>query len=303
MVDITNKTVSLRKAVAKGELKAAPETIERIKNNTLPKGNLFDVARAASYLGAKMTPQLIPHCHPVALDALDVEFSLDEENSLVVVEARAKAIARTGLEMEALSAVSAGLLTVYDLLKPIDKSMEIVSMRLEKKSGGKSQFKSEVKPGGTAAVLVCSDSTSKGLREDKSGKIIKEMLESYGVEVLDYQIVPDEAEQIQEKITAWVQKDVHFILTTGGTGLSPRDRTADTIRAMLEKSAPGIEEAMRAYGQDRTPKAMFSRSVAGSIGKSMVVALPGSSAGARESLEAILPALFHGRSMLLGGGH
>jgi len=303
MIDITQKQTSLRTALASGEIQVTRETIDRIINNKLPKGNLFDVARAAAYLGAKNTASLIPHCHPAPIEGLDVDFEVDQGKSRIIVKVLAKAIYKTGIEMEAMTAASIALLTIYDLLKPVDKKMEIKNIRLLEKTGGRSQQMADLKKGLTAAVLVCSDSTAAGKREDKSGKIIQEILATYGVKIAAYEIVPDEPEQIREKILGWVKNDVAFVFTTGGTGLSPRDQTVDAVSGIFEKEAPGVGEAMRAYGMNMTAKAMHSRSVAGSIKKTLIVCLPGSSNGARESLQAVLPGLFHARSMLKGGGH
>jgi molybdenum cofactor synthesis domain-containing protein len=116
-------------------------------------------------------------------------------------------------------------------------------------------------------------------------------------------VVPDEKTVIQRQIREWVDEDIQFIFTTGGTGLGPRDNTVSAVREILERDAEGIAEAMRAYGQQRTPMAMMSRGVAGSVAHTLIVTLPGSSDGARESLEAILPAVFHARKMMKGGGH
>ncbi|MDH4201128.1 MAG: bifunctional molybdenum cofactor biosynthesis protein MoaC/MoaB [Spirochaetia bacterium] len=303
MVDITHKQISLRTATATGQIRVSSETLRKIQNNDLPKGNLFDVARAAAFLGAKNTSGIIPHCHPAPLENLDVQFEADEKNSVLNVTVFAKTIYKTGIEMEALTGVSVALLTIYDLLKPIDKNLEIGAIKLLKKTGGRSQQMAELKEGLTAAVLVCSDSTAAGKREDNSGKIIQEMLKTYNVDVVEYRIVPDEPQQIQKAIYEWVKQDVAFIFTTGGTGLSPRDQTVEAVREIMEQDAPGIGEAMRAFGMNMTPKAMHSRSMAGSIQKTLIVCLPGSSNGARESLQAILPGLFHARSMLKGGGH
>lgn len=304
MNDITHKRVSLRTAAARGEIVIDGETAQRVRNGDLPKGNLFDTARAAAFIGAKRTHEIIPHCHPVAIDGLAVDFELLEKEGEHFIEARvrAKSIARTGIEMEALSALSSGLLAIYDLLKPLGKKMEIRSMRLDEKTGGRSQDKKK-RYNHSAAVLVCSDSTAAGEREDKSGKIIDEMLKSWGIEVADYQVVPDDVEEIRERIQGWVKQDIQFVITTGGTGLGPRDNTAEALEGLLDKELPGVAEAMRGYGFERTQKAMLSRSLAGSIGQTLVLCLPGSSGGARESLEAILPGIFHGRSMLKGGSH
>jgi molybdenum cofactor synthesis domain-containing protein len=129
------------------------------------------------------------------------------------------------------------------------------------------------------------------------------MLAGVNANVKYYEIVPDEKNIIQEKIRQWVAEDVHFIFTTGGTGLGPRDNTVSAVKEILERDADGIAEAMRSYGQQRTPLAMMSRGVAGSIAETLILTLPGSTDGARESLEAILPAVFHARKMMKGGGH
>jgi len=316
MRDITHKTSTLRTARAVGILFCSPATLELIQAEKLPKGNLFDVARAAGFLGAKATPQLLPHCHPVAIDGMDFEFEfLDRElhselfgegvasRTGIVIRGEARSIGRTGIEMEMLTGVSVAALEIYDMLKPVDKVLEIGHIRLLEKKGGKSDRQRYFATPPTCAVLVCSDSTAEGKREDKSGKIIKEMLEGVNAWVKYYEVVPDNKEDIQRQVNEWVKEDVQFIFTTGGTGLGPRDNTVDAVKELLERDADGIAEAMRVYGQQRTPMAMMSRGVAGSIAHTLIVTLPGSSDGARESLEAILPAVFHARKMMKGGGH
>src|SRR5580658_4433802 len=316
MRDITHKQVSLRTAAALGVLFCSAETISLIREDKLPKGNLFDVARAAGFVGAKLTPQLLPHCHPVAIDGMELQFEfIDSERhagllgkeglarSGIVIRGDAKSIGRTGIEMEVLTAVSIAALEIYDMLKPVDKQLEIGSIRLLEKKGGKSDREEFYTDSPCCAVLVCSDSTATGKREDKSGRIIVEMLEAVRAEVRHYSVVPDEKTRIQQQIREWVAEDIHFIFTTGGTGLGPRDHTADAVKELLERDADGIAEAMRVYGQMRTPMAMMGRGVAGAVGETLIVTLPGSPNGARESLEAILPAVFHARKMMKGGGH
>jgi molybdenum cofactor biosynthesis protein MoaC len=316
MRDITHKQISLRTASAVGVLFCSAETITLIRDNKLPKGNLFDVARAAGFVGAKLTPQLLPHCHPVAIDGMELEFEfLDVEKhaellmrevpgrSGIVIRAEAKSIGRTGIEMEVLTGVSVAALEIYDMLKPVDKQLEIGYIRLLEKKGGKSDRGSYFVASPSCAVLVCSDSTASGKREDESGRIMVEMLKSVGADVRHYLVVPDEKARIQQQIRDWVAEDIQFIFTTGGTGLGPRDQTVGAVRELLERDAEGIAEAMRAYGQMRSQMAMMSRGVAGSVGETLIVTLPGSPDGARESLEAILPAVFHARKILTGGGH
>ena len=316
MRDITHKQISLRTAKATGILFCSPATIELIRNNQLPKGNLFDVARAAAFVGAKSTPQLLPHCHPVSIDGMDISFDfLDKkthENIFdssvfhrtgIVITGEAKSIGRTGIEMEMLTAISVAALEIYDMLKPVDKELEIGSIKLLEKKGGKSDRDRFITGRPGCAILVCSDSCATGEREDKSGRTIQAMLESLQVEVKAYNIVDDNKESIREQLQQWVDEEIQFIFTTGGTGLGPRDVTTETVKEMIEREAPGITEAMRSYGQMRTPLAMLSRSVAGTIGNSLIISLPGSTGGVKESLEAILPAIFHANNMIKGEGH
>jgi len=300
MRDISGKQITLRSATATATVYCGENTIALVKNNQIPKGNIFEFARSAGFFAAKKTDQLLPHCHPVTIDGMEIEF--ETTNHSIIISANAKSIGRTGIEMEALTGVSIAALTIYDMLKPVDTQLSIGEIKLLEKKGGKSERKyfSTAPP---CAVLVCSDSTFEGKREDNSGKKVAEMLKIQGINEIEYKIVPDEALAIQEAIMEWVKSDVHYIFTTGGTGLGPRDITVNAVKGILERDAGGISEAMRAYGQMRTPLAMMSRMVAGSIANTMVVTLPGSTDGARECLEAILPAIFHARKMLKGGGH
>jgi cyclic pyranopterin monophosphate synthase len=128
-------------------------------------------------------------------------------------------------------------------------------------------------------------------------------LQDVNAKVKYYDIVPDDKETIQQRILQWVKEDIPFIFTTGGTGLGPRDNTVEAVKEIIERDADGITEAMRHHGQMRTPLAMMSRGIAGSINHTLIVTLPGSTKGAQESLEGILPAVFHARKMMLGGGH
>jgi len=301
MVDVSGKQISLRTATASGKIFCNEDTIRTIKENKLPKGDLFNIAKAAALLASKNTSNLIPHCHPVTIDNMEVNFEVS--SNFVKIEAMGKSISRTGIEMEVLTAVSIAALTIYDLLKPIDKQLEISEIQLLDKKGGKTDLKNKVKKGHTVAVLVCSDSTAARKREDNSGIIIKKMFEKYNAEIKDYQIIPDNPEDIKQYIEKWADDGIEFIISTGGTGISPRDNTVDTIKDLLNTEITGISEAMRTYGGMRTPWAMFSRSVAGIYKNSVIVTLPGSSNGARESLEALLPGLFHAQKMLKGGGH
>lgn len=152
-----------------------------------------------------------------------------------------------------------------------------------------------------AGILVLSDKGAKGEREDKSGQVIKEMISSIGAEVVAYEVLPDEKELIVNKLISWCdQLGLDIILTSGGTGLSPRDVTPEATAEVVERTIPGIGEAMRAYGLQKTPRAMLSRGISGIRKKTLIINLPGSVKGARESLEAVIPALDHALETLQG---
>jgi molybdenum cofactor synthesis domain-containing protein len=202
-----------------------------------------------------------------------------------------------------MHAASLVALTLYDMLKPIDKGITIENIRLIKKKGGKSDYANRYPKGLKAAVVVCSDSVSAGKKEDKAGQAILDKLKAFDLEVTAYDIIPDEQETIQVKVKALIADGVDLLLFTGGTGLSDRDVTPEAIAPMIERDIPGIMEAARKYGQERMPYARLSRGVAGTIGKSIVITMPGSTGGARESMDALFPAVLHIFDVLKGFDH
>ena len=155
----------------------------------------------------------------------------------------------------------------------------------------------------TAAVITVSDRCSRGEREDASGPALAELLGEKGYRVVSTSVVPDERPQIEDAIRGAAAADVALVLTTGGTGFSPRDVTPEATRAVLDREIPAIPQAMLYASLQITPHAMLSRAVAGTRGGTLLVNLPGSEKAARENLSAVLPALGHGLKMMAGGGH
>jgi len=149
-------------------------------------------------------------------------------------------------------------------------------------------------------ILTVSDKGARGEREDRSGPAIREMMEAAGGEIVRARIVPDEQDEIRAALVEWSDEGLDLILTTGGTGFSPRDWTPEATKAVLDRETPGIAEAMRRAGMEKTPTAMLSRAAAGIRKRTLIVNLPGSEKAVRESLEAILPALPHGVEVLKG---
>jgi len=153
----------------------------------------------------------------------------------------------------------------------------------------------------TAGILTISDKGSRGERHDKSGEAIREILSKMDARVVNYDIVPDEKELIVEKLVRWADRDnMDVVITTGGTGLTPRDVTPEATMAVVDRIVPGFAEAMRAESLKKTPHAMLSRAVVGTRGKCLIVNLPGSTKAVRECLAVILPALPHAMETLKG---
>ncbi|MCB0429086.1 MAG: bifunctional molybdenum cofactor biosynthesis protein MoaC/MoaB [Flavobacteriales bacterium] len=302
MIDITHKPTTYRTALAEAVVKVSlPETIEAIESNRVPKGNVFEMAKAAGLLGVKKTPDLIPDCHPLPVEYTGISYEVLDLEIRIRVEIGS--VYKTGVEVEAMHGASVVALTMYDMLKPIDKKIEIGVIRLVEKRGGKSDFADTYRRDLSAAVVVCSDSISSGKKEDRAGKVIMDKLKACNVKVTGYDIIPDEPEAIREKVQVYCALGVDLLIYTGGTGLSARDVTPETIAPLLDRQMPGVMEAARSYGQARTPYSMLSRGIAGTIGHTLVLTLPGSTGGATETMDALFPSILHVFKIMRGASH
>ena len=304
MVNITSKSNTLRTAIATAIVRVSkPGTISAIENKTVPKGDVFEMSRAAGLLGVKKTPDLLPDCHPIPIEFTQIRYKIDGLE--IYIEVEVHTIYKTGVEVEAMHGASIVALNIYDMLKPIDKGIEISAIKLLSKTGGKSSRKDKFlnRKDLKAAVIVCSDTIAAGQKEDQAGKAIIAKLEQSGVVIGAYDIIADEKEQIQNCLLKYEAEKYNLIIYTGGTGLSVRDVTPESVEPLLHHRIPGIEETIRNYGQDRTPYAMLSRSVAGVRGNTLVLALPGSTNGAKESMDAIFPEVLHIFGILKGEKH
>ncbi|MBU3713346.1 MAG: bifunctional molybdenum cofactor biosynthesis protein MoaC/MoaB [Ferruginibacter sp.] len=292
MVDITYKQNSLRKAIAEATVStSSAETIEAIKNKKIPKGDVFEFARAAGLLAVKKTSDIIPDCHPLPVEFSSISYSIDGLDIKIHVEVHT--IYKTGVEVEAMHGASIVALTIYDMLKPVDKNIEIKSIKLLSKTGGKSdkiKYNEEKKL--SCTVIVCSDSVYNKESEDKTGVRAVEALKNYGL-TASLIIIPDDISAIQREALSLSEKGCDIILFAGGTGLSPKDITPDTIQPLLDREIPGVMELARRYGQDRTPYSMLSRGVCGFIKNSLVLTIPGSPSGATDTINALFPQLLH----------
>ena len=302
MRDIAHKCSTLRTAHAQATLRLSPETLRCLREGKLPKGDPLPVARVAGIQAAKNTSQIIPYCHPIPIDFVGIDYVIEENT--IAVEVSVKSVAKTGVEMEALTAASVAVLTLYDMMKVVDESMEIVGIKLVEKTGGKSDFRNAFSTRPRAAVLVLSDSISAGQNEDQSGKLVVERLQAAGISVEDYRVIADESALIEAALVEYADdKELDLVITSGGTGLSPRDHTPEATQKIIQRPVPGIAEAGRGYGQDRLPYAMLSRGVAGLRGATLIVNLPGSRSSTVDYLEVLFPAILHALRMVQNAGH
>ncbi|WP_297887889.1 bifunctional molybdenum cofactor biosynthesis protein MoaC/MoaB [Sulfurihydrogenibium sp.] len=298
MADVSMKFETIREAQAEGKIYLSKETVEMIKNKQIPKGDVITASQMAGMIGAKKTPEILPFCHPILIDQAFVEVVLEEDG--IYVKSFVRCIGRTGVEMEALNAVSAALLNVYDMCKAFDKNMVISDIKLVSKKGGKSDYEEDLS-GLNCAVITLSDSCYKKEAEDKSGKVAIDIIENeFGGKVVYYEVLPDEKELIINKLKELVDK-VDIVFTTGGTGFSKRDNTPEATKEVIEKEMIGFAEAMRIVGIRFTPKSLLSRAVCGIAGDhTLIINLPGSTGGVKDNLRMIAPLLKHAIRMAKG---
>ncbi len=293
MKDVGMKPDTLRSAFATGELRAPLDCVQRVHDRQTEKGDPQEAARLAGIMAAKRTDTLLPLAHPLPIHAAEIRFDPVEDR--ILIEAEVHTIGPTGVEMEALSAVSVAALTLYDMLKPYAKpeDLAIGDTRLVNKTGGKSDHARRLSDPLPATVLMVSNPVYNGDKTDTAGQIVVDDLKDAGLAPIDYQLLPDDADQIAEAVCSAVQAGSALVATVGGTGIGPKDQTVEAVSPLLTLPMPGLMEAARAFGQRRSPSAAISRGVAGFMDETLIVTLPGSQGGARETIAALRASLIH----------
>ena len=299
MVDVTDKVSTTRVAKAEGKISILHETISAIQDDALPKGNVLTTAKIAAVQAAKKTAALIPMCHQLNLTFVDIEFDVQTES--IVIKSTVKTKEATGVEMEALTAVSVAALTIYDMCKSVDKTMTIGEITLVDKKGGASGHAVAYRP--AVGIITMSDGVAAGKREDRSGNILTDGFTQAGCAIEKQLVLPDGSEELRNTIKSWIDSGVELIITTGGTGLGPRDLTIPVLETVFDSRLPGIEQALHAYGRGKLATASLSRLAAGVVGSAIIICLPGSPGAVRDGLKVLIPTIFHAFHMMKGEGH
>lgn len=320
MADVRRKRPTPRRAVAVGEMYPG-SAFEAVHKRRLPKGDAMLMAEVAGLQGAKLASALMPLCHPLLLELVDVRCVALPERRAIRVYCEVATEARTGVEMEALAGVNAALLTLYDLTKPVEPALEIGGIRLLFKEGGKkgvwihpdglteaehARYRPQAPyglDGWRAAVITLSDRASEGAYEDRSGPVIVDALRALQANVDDALVLPDDPQQLGDRLDALAAAGVGLVITTGGTGLGPRDSTPEVLLQRATRRVPGIAEMIRSESRHHTPMAWLSRAEAVLIGRTLVIALPGSPKAVAQGMAILTPLLAHARAMIDGGAH
>ncbi len=328
MIDVGGKEVTRREAVAEGVLITTAEVVDLLISDGLKKADALATARIAGIAGSKRTSELIPLCHPLPIDSVSLD--LFPGGDRVRIVATVATSGRTGVEMEALTAVTVAGLTLHDMVKAVDPAASLTDVRLLTKTGGKrgewdrevwlTEHSSTGPSAGrgdsgpavasaapatpsvrarTAAVIVASTRGASGERQDTTGPQIAEWLEAHAFSVDEVAVVADA--DVATTLPRLLAARPATIITTGGTGLSPTDVTPEATAPLLDRPIPGIAEAIRAAGA-KIPTAALSRGLAGVANGTVIVNLPGSPGGVRDGLGVLDGVLDHLVAQISGGG-
>ncbi len=325
MVDVGAKQPGERVARARARVRMSSASARAVERGEGPKGEVLSVARLAGIQAAKQTGQLIPLAHPLELTFADVMGTVDQEQGLVELTSEVRTVSRTGVEMEALTACAVAALTVYDMVKALQRDVEIEHVMLLEKRGGRSDYvragedagdappasvhtrgrreraSVQDKPRLTAALITISSSKARGDGIDESGPRLAALAERLGAEVVARELIGDDRALIEARMQHLADSQrCSLVLSSGGTGVAASDVTPEATAAVIERAIPGLAEAMRAASRAHTANWMLSRAIAGVRGSTLIVNLPGNPASIEQLSETLLEPLGHALELIAG---
>lgn len=315
MVDVGEKAATLRIARARARVRMSPASAAAVSRGEVPKGEVLGVARLAGIQAAKQTSQLIPLAHPLALTFVDVDATVAADEGLVEITSEVRTTGPTGVEMEAMTACAVAALTIYDMVKGLERGVALEEIVLLEKRGGRGDYLREpggaegsadslrVTPPGSLRVALITVSTSKAQAPelDGSGPQLAILAERLGAEVVGREVIPDVKDGIEARLRHWSDDEgCALVLTSGGTGVAPGDLTPEATAAVIDREITGVAEAMRLASRPHTSHWMLSRAISGVRGSTLIVNLPGSPASIEQIAPALLAAIPHAVELIAG---
>ncbi|RMH93789.1 bifunctional molybdenum cofactor biosynthesis protein MoaC/MoaB [Lysobacter pythonis] len=319
MADVRRKRATERRAVAVGELRAG-DAFALVVEKRLPKGDAMTMAEVAGLQGAKQASALMPLCHPLLLEYVDVRCVPVAERQAIRVYCEVATLARTGVEMEALAGVNAALLTLYDLTKPVKPDLTIDDVHLLFKEGGKKglwicpqslteeetrHYRPRKEPrldDVSAHVVTLSDRAHAGIYADEAGPLAVARLTALGARVGQH-LLPDDRGALGALLSRLSDEGTQLVVCTGGTGLGARDLTPEALVDVATRRVPGLAELFRSASAAHTSLAWLSRAEAVLLGDMLVIALPGSPRAVKQGMDILAPLLAHAIAMVRGEPH
>ena len=322
MFEVSEKSAVLQIAVAQGCIFMQQTTLDMIKNKIIPNGDFPSLAEVSGILAAKKASDFIPFCRPLTLDSISITFELVESENLIKVFCKTTSFSKTGVETEALAGVNGALLAIYDSAKQIDRNMTIGEIKLLNNKDFRSNntlvarnvdtcepFLSEQKTtlpwaGLKVCILAIRDHSSWGDQEDESGDKAALIATTFGAQISRTCSVSDDYDEIELALENFISfQKPNLIFTTGGTGLSPRDKTPEVLMKLADKEVPGIGELLRKNSAQYTPYSYFSRSLAVVSRDCLIVALPGSTKAIEQGMSILKNNITHAIHVINKGIH
>jgi cyclic pyranopterin monophosphate synthase len=285
MDDSSSNPAAQQSAKAEGKIFFSNGAREILLKENAPKTDVVTAAKVAGIQAAKRASEFIPFHHANTLNWVELNFSAGEDH--IKIESTVKAVSRSGLEMEALTAVSVAALTLLDICKEHDQQVNIQDLKLVPKVSKKKMLtvKTPIKVG----IIVISDRITAGLADDEVGQLLQSGFANAGYHANNYSIISNDSDKLIEKIQEWLEQSIELIITAGGNGIGPRDITLTSLEPFFDFRMEGLEQTLHSIAQVNNNGFFVDRLAVGKIGKTIVICLPIDVALAQDALNVILP--------------